>query len=161
MSLLFHFTERRQKLVMKRAVQSRAIVSSLFPAAVRDRLSKADDSSASRAGKGDPNARGFKNRAGKTNARLKTFLNDGGQDKRPAHELRPIADLFPHTTVMFADIAGFTKWSSERDPAHVFTLLQTIYHAFDRIAKKRGVFKVETIGDCESLLFLERCLCTS
>jgi class 3 adenylate cyclase len=70
------------------------------------------------------------------------------EERRPMNELRPIADLFPHTTVMFADIAGFTRWSSDRDPAHVFTLLQTVYHAFDRIAKKRAVFKVETIGDC-------------
>ena len=82
--------------------------------------------------------------------RLKNFLSDGNSpdERKATNELRPIADLFPHTTVMFADIAGFTKWSSDRDPAHVFTLLQTVYHAFDRIAKKRGVFKVETIGDC-------------
>ena len=25
---------------------------------------------------------------------------------------------------------------------------KTIYHAFDQIADKRGVFKVETVGDC-------------
>jgi Adenylate and Guanylate cyclase catalytic domain len=30
----------------------------------------------------------------------------------------------------------------------VFVLLQTIYQGFDRIAKHRKVFKVETIGDC-------------
>jgi class 3 adenylate cyclase len=30
----------------------------------------------------------------------------------------------------------------------VFTLLETVYHAFDEIAKRRRVFKVETIGDC-------------
>jgi Adenylate and Guanylate cyclase catalytic domain len=29
----------------------------------------------------------------------------------------------------------------------VFCLLETVYHAFDVIAKHRGVFKVETIGD--------------
>jgi class 3 adenylate cyclase len=60
----------------------------------------------------------------------------------------PIADLFPEVTVMFADIGGFTAWSSEREPTQVFKLLETIYHAFDKIAKKRKVFKVETIGDC-------------
>jgi class 3 adenylate cyclase len=49
---------------------------------------------------------------------------------------------------MFADIAGFTAWSSTRDPAQVFTLLEQIYSSFDAIAKKRKVFKVETIGDC-------------
>jgi class 3 adenylate cyclase len=48
---------------------------------------------------------------------------------------------------MFADIAGFTSWSSAREPTQVFTLLETLYGAFDAIAKRRGVFKVETIGD--------------
>ena len=36
---------------------------------------------------------------------------------------------------------------SVRDPLQVFTLLETIYNAFDDIANKRKVFKVETIGD--------------
>ena len=49
---------------------------------------------------------------------------------------------------MFADIAGFTAWSSVRDPGQVFTLLEQAYGSFDAIAKQRGVFKVETIGDC-------------
>jgi class 3 adenylate cyclase len=46
------------------------------------------------------------------------------------------------------DIAGFTKWSSSRTPAHVFDLLESAYGAFDVMAKRRKVFKVETIGDC-------------
>lgn len=49
---------------------------------------------------------------------------------------------------MFADISGFTSWSSTREPAQVFTLLETIYREFDRLARKRKVFKVETVGDC-------------
>ena len=36
---------------------------------------------------------------------------------------------------------------STRDPSQVFILLQTIYQAFDELAKRRNVFKVETIGD--------------
>jgi hypothetical protein len=55
---------------------------------------------------------------------------------------KPIADSFPGTTILFADIAGFTKWSSEREPEKVFILLQTLFGAFDKIARKRGVFKV-------------------
>ena len=47
-----------------------------------------------------------------------------------------------------ADIAGFTAWSSIRDPNQVFTLLESIFQGFDAIAKKYKVFKVETIGDC-------------
>jgi class 3 adenylate cyclase len=49
---------------------------------------------------------------------------------------------------MFADIVGFTAWSSVREPTQVFTLLETVYHAFDEIARRRRVFKVETVGDC-------------
>lgn len=60
----------------------------------------------------------------------------------------PIADLFTEATVMFADIAGFTAWGSAREPTQVFVLLETIYAAFDALARKRKVFKVETIGDC-------------
>lgn len=41
------------------------------------------------------------------------------------------------------DIAGFTKWSSTREPEDVFTLLETLYKAFDTLAAKRDVFKVE------------------
>ena len=49
---------------------------------------------------------------------------------------------------MFADIAGFTAWSSEREPAQVFVLLEALYSEFDALACQLGVFKVETIGDC-------------
>ena len=58
----------------------------------------------------------------------------------------PVADLYPNCTVLFTDIAGFTKWSSERTPIEVFKLLETLYGQFDRIAKRRKVFKVETVS---------------
>ena len=64
------------------------------------------------------------------------------------YQTKPIADLFPNSTIMFADIAGFTAWSSVREPSQVFTLLETVYQSFDAIAKRRKVFKVETVGDC-------------
>jgi len=59
-----------------------------------------------------------------------------------------IASFFPETTVIFADISGFTAWASTREPAQVFQLLETIYRAFDEIARRKGIFKVETVGDC-------------
>ena len=60
----------------------------------------------------------------------------------------PIADVYASTTVLFADLAGFTAWSSERPPDHVFMLLESLYAEFDKAAVTHGVFKVETIGDC-------------
>jgi Adenylate and Guanylate cyclase catalytic domain len=58
-----------------------------------------------------------------------------------------------------ADIAGFTAWSSIREPHQVFTLLEAIFKGFDSIAKRQGIFKVETIGDCYvGMLLLLVCL---
>jgi class 3 adenylate cyclase len=88
-----------------------------------------------------------------TKTKLRSFLNDknggaledGNEDFM--YKTKPIADLFPVTTIMFADIAGFTAWSSVRESSQVFTLLETLYKAFYDIAVKRRVF-LETVGDC-------------
>jgi class 3 adenylate cyclase len=88
--------------------------------------------------------------------KLKAFLNDGsknvnaldwergGSDNFADKNANQIAELFPETTIMFADIAGFTAWASSREPSHVFTLLETLYGAFDRQARRMGKFK-----DCD------------
>lgn len=137
-SLIFvlydYLVQRRQKMVLEKAVQSHAVVSSLFPAVVRDRMFRAGATS-------DKNIT-----AASAKKRLKSYLSEG--KKKDSVGSAPIADLFPYTTVMFADISGFTAWSSVREPAQVFQLLETIYRAFDNAARKRKVFKVETIGDC-------------
>jgi len=52
---------------------------------------------------------------------------------------------------MFCDIVGFTAWSSTREPAQIFTLLETIFSAFDEIASLRGVFKVGSSSSQSSL----------
>lgn len=43
---------------------------------------------------------------------------------------------------------SFYIFSSEREPSQVFRLLETVYREFDIEARKLGVFKVETVGDC-------------
>jgi class 3 adenylate cyclase len=136
--------QRRQDKVMATAKRTNAIVSSLFPSNVRDRILKDAEEQAEQDMLN--NKKGFFGAAPKN--RLKTFLDEGNVAGAHAFDTKPIADLFPHTTVMFGDIVGFTAWSSVREPSQVFTLLETVYHAFDEIAKRRRVFKVETIGDC-------------
>jgi len=124
-----YLVERRQRYLADTANKTNAIVSSLFPDVVRDRL--------------------FEN---KNHSNVKKFMNDPSLGVDQTEGVRsgsaPIADLFPDCTVMFGDIAGFTAWSSAREPSQVFILLETVYGAFDKIAKRHGVFKVETIGDC-------------
>ncbi|CAJ1949209.1 unnamed protein product [Cylindrotheca closterium] len=92
-------------------------------------------------------------RSGTPSQKLQMFLSppqlvSGVSEKIKCVKNEPIADLFPMVSVMFADIAGFTAWSSEREPAQVFRLLETIFHCFDKLANEYNVFKVETIGDC-------------
>jgi hypothetical protein len=138
----------RQYKVMKTAVRSAAIVSSLFPSNVRERLYNNGDE--------DRDARQSASTFQPNKLRLKSFLNEGtsssdtsNSDVIPGSQFsgKPIADLFTDCTVIFADIANFTSWCSAREPGQVFLLLETIYGAFDVIAARRGVFKVETIGD--------------
>jgi hypothetical protein len=142
------FVRQRQHKVNRVAVKSNAIVTSLFPAQVRDKLF--EDNETETAFK-DRKANPFKRaNAGPVPGEQHSELdgNDGMGGGIYGEGSPPIADLFPSATVLFMDIAGFTSWSSAREPTQVFILLETIYHSFDKIAKHRGVFKVETIGDC-------------
>jgi Adenylate and Guanylate cyclase catalytic domain len=143
------FVVRKNNKIIDAAAHSSAIVSSLFPSTVRDRLLNNDTE--------HTNGVSYKEETGK--AKLKSFLNSADGGAAAAAEMnhlsdhnffqtKPIADLFPETTIMFGDLVGFTAWSSVRQPTQVFMLLETIYCAFDRIAKRRRVFKVETVGDC-------------
>jgi cell division protein FtsL len=132
--------ERRQTIVMDKAVKSSAVVASLFPENVRDRLYNEHDSKAAI----EKETAGW--RAADNNG--KSLMAIGGGIPPGCKTGRPIADKFDNTTVLFADLAGFTKWSSTRLPEEVFELLETLFGAFDKITQRRGVFKVETIGDC-------------
>lgn len=80
--------ERRQSLVLNTATQSTAIVSSFFPEAVRDRLLQAPAANASFVSPSN---------------RIKSFLaggsGEGGKDGTSQDAEKPIADLFPFTTV--------------------------------------------------------------
>jgi hypothetical protein len=164
--------ERRQQKVSKSALEARAIVSSLFPANVRDRLFDANrekkeeqkktkmardknknkdanetpvdllnttimhdnipstDKSMEQAPLGAPlspntmkqiksglappgEAPGRRKHVQHPKHRLKHILRDGSNrsidDGNEFGLAKPIADLFPHTTVMFADISGFVS----------------------------------------------------
>lgn len=135
--------ELQQEKMLAAAARTTKIVSSLFPSNVRDRIFKDVEE------QGEEDFKKSKSTVyGEApKAQLRDFLQDNDEERTP-FETKPIADLFPSATIMFADMVGFTAWSSVREPAHVFTLLETVYHAFDEIAKLRRVFKVETIGDC-------------
>lgn len=114
------YQERRQQVFIESAEKNNAMVSALFPAAIREKLYANQQSQ-----------RVMENKGARTLGRNNA----------------PIAELYTDTTVLFADIAGFTAWASTREASDVFTLLESIYFEFDVLAKKYRVFKVETVGD--------------
>ena len=116
--------ERRQNIVMDNAKKSGAVVASLFPTGFRDRLYEGT------AG------------ANKKKPKSKWYLEKDHSERSEKGDV-PIAEKYSEATVLFADLAGFTHWSSKREAEDVFFLLESLYKAFDNIAMKRGVFKIE------------------
>jgi class 3 adenylate cyclase len=127
------YVEKRQYRTKSEALRSSAIVSSLFPSTVRDHLYKSSKNILRR----------------RSTRHFSTADLDKDHDQNIAEDdfASPIAQKYPHTTVLFADIVGFTNWCSTREPSQVFHLLETLFAGFDALAKVHGVFKVETIGD--------------
>ena len=62
--------------------------------------------------------------------------------------LLELAAAHPEVTVLFADLAGFTAFSSSVSAAVLVDVLNTIFSTFDVLAECTGVEKVKTIGDC-------------
>lgn len=163
--------EFRQRKVSKLARRSEKIVSSLFPKNFREKLYVSEKKKEKARAEEKRASMGFGTQCSNHTRKSTAWRNS--QQSNPVHnflaggslhssgkpeshpELEdsianspPIAELYPDCTVFFADIAGFTAWSSARSPTEVFTLLETVYGAFDMLAAKHRVFKIETIGDC-------------
>jgi adenylate cyclase len=58
-----------------------------------------------------------------------------------------IAERHPAATILFADIADFTRLTNRNEPEKIVRLLSMIFSDIDTIAEKLGVEKIKTIGD--------------
>ncbi|MDQ2694301.1 MAG: ion transporter [Pseudomonadota bacterium] len=58
-----------------------------------------------------------------------------------------IADSFPEASVLFGDLVGFTRLSSQVSPEALVAVLDDVFSRFDRLAEQYGVEKIKTIGD--------------
>ena len=86
--------QRHQKQVLDKVARTHAIVSSLFPENVRDRLLHGDKSD-------EAGLKRVKDRSALLSGKqgLKSFLDESKERDVDFGESKPIADLFPHTTV--------------------------------------------------------------
>eukprot|EP00980_Cylindrotheca_fusiformis_P023386 scaffold10429_cov126-Cylindrotheca_fusiformis.AAC.17 len=90
------------------------------------------------------------------NTRLRTGVATGDMlykvfPKKVADQLNAGQKVEPEThdnvTVFFSDIIRFTDISRALTAVKVCDMLDRLYLAFDQLADRHGVFKVETIGD--------------
>lgn len=68
--------------------------------------------------------------------------------KRLKKKESPIADQFEHASIIFIDIAGFTKLSGKIPPRELVSILNTIFTILDELVDKYNLEKIKTIGDC-------------
>lgn len=61
-------------------------------------------------------------------------------------------DRYFDVTIIYADIAGFTSYSKNREPIEVITMLSKLFSTFDHLCVRHNVYKVHTIGDCYVIL---------
>ena len=65
--------------------------------------------------------------------------------KDPSHNI--IADKYDDASILFADIAGYTKRASDTPPTDLVRFLDALYTDLDALVDRHGLEKVKTSGD--------------
>ncbi|MCV7299924.1 adenylate/guanylate cyclase domain-containing protein [Mycobacterium barrassiae] len=65
--------------------------------------------------------------------------------KDPTRDI--IADQYDDASILFADIADYTKRASDITPSELVRFLDQLYTAFDQLVDRHGLEKIKTSGD--------------
>ena len=65
--------------------------------------------------------------------------------KNPTHGI--IADKYDDASILFADIAGYTKRASDTTPTELVRFLDALYTDLDGLVDRHGLEKIKTSGD--------------
>ena len=60
---------------------------------------------------------------------------------------RTIADEFADSSILFADIVGFTQIAEKLGPSNLVNMLNGLFTEFDALSDQLGLEKIKTIGD--------------
>lgn len=66
---------------------------------------------------------------------------------RELHDADLPTHFYRHATFAQSDLCGFTQLAATKTPPQVVELVQDLFGRFDRASTKRGIYKVETVGD--------------
>ena len=122
--------QRRHKNLSVIAQRTASMLSSLFPKDVQRRIMAEAEQK-----ENTTPLRGLMNRPNRrlsVTGKMTEFLDDNPNknnnnnsrdtsknSSNSGFQTKPIADLFPEATIVFADLVGFTAWSSMREPCQV------------------------------------------
>ncbi|EKX52321.1 hypothetical protein GUITHDRAFT_102221 [Guillardia theta CCMP2712] len=70
---------------------------------------------------------------------------DGGMGAKIGKAL--YAEEKRNVSIIFSDIVGFSRITDGVPPMKTMNMLHQLFHRFDALCEKHGVFKVETVGD--------------
>uniref|UniRef100_A0A9J2PZX3 adenylate cyclase n=1 Tax=Ascaris lumbricoides TaxID=6252 RepID=A0A9J2PZX3_ASCLU len=91
-----------------------------------------------------------------SNTTEKTHISDSKDGRLPSapsvpnvRKFRPFTmNLMTDVSILFADIAGFTKMSSNKSADELVNLLNDLFGRFDYLCGKCNLEKISTLGDC-------------
>lgn len=110
--------QRRHTMVNRTAIQSSAVVDSLFPSGIRERVSNIYSPEI------EPELKLESSRLFDIN---EDVAYDNSELSLEFEDEPPIADTYNDCTVLVSEIVGFSRWAYTRSPRQVFLLLETIY----------------------------------
>jgi class 3 adenylate cyclase len=70
-----------------------------------------------------------------------------GKLKEPRDARAGLSQRHVGVSMLFADLVGFTAFSSQVDPFKVMIFLNDLFQVFDSLCDQYNVYKVETVGD--------------
>ena len=64
-----------------------------------------------------------------------------------------------NVSILYADIVGFTKMSSNKTAAELVGLLNDLFGRFDQLCEETGCEKISTLGELKKLKKKTKFLC--
>jgi adenylate cyclase len=83
----------------------------------------------------------------RSEALLTNILPIGIAERLKQHPHSVIADKYEDASVLFADIAGYTKLAGDTPPEELVEFLDTLYTRLDALVIDHGLEKIKTSGD--------------
>lgn len=124
----------QRDLQVEKQIKEQMIHSLMPPSVAKEVISSRDT-------KGEPEE--VKNRS------YKSKPKSGDSKVKGAIIFRPFnMNSMDNVSILFADIVGFTKMSSNKTAAHLVGLLNDLFGRFDKLCAKSGCEKISTLGDC-------------